>query len=1540
MFYPFSCKRRRLGSDRSTLGRALRVKGPRIVASRLASLTPVAVILAALAGGTLADARPQRPPAAPRPHLLVVPSTPEGEAALAQSDARVVAGYQAFSLVEAAGADDARLRRAGADRRDDMRTVRTAAGRLDPKTERRSLAGKEAPGRDEVLAVVQFVGPPKDSWLDRVRSTGARIVVYQAENSYVVHAVGEEVDRLAALVGAYRPVRAVGVLTAADKLEGSRSPTGSYAIQTVTGAEGRQAREEGSDAGARVGRSVVVGALHTQYLGLSESEAAELARDPAVVAIEPLGEPELADERGAQIVAGNLNGFLPSGPGYLDWLVDDDRIPNSNTFAFAIDVTDEGLDGGTDPPAHPDFRALGSGASRIAYLNNFSADTGPSAARDCGGHGTNVASIAAGYNDATGPLVEDAALFNHGLGVAPFAQLGASKIFSCAGGAATFTPAALASNAYAGGAQISNNSWGTGTQAGWGSYTTRAQQYDAVVRDARASDPGNQGLVEVFAAGNDGEGNPGFDPNEGYGTILAEATAKNVITVGAAEGVRASGLDGCGVADSGADSARDIIDFSSRGPTDDGRLKPDLVAPGSHMVGARPRHPAYTGSRACVPFFGGSSAFYSLISGSSQATPQVSGAAALVRHWYNRTQGANPSPALTKALLINTATDLAGGSTGKGATIAAGPNTDQGWGRVNVGAALDSTPREFRDQVAADTFGAAGVTRSTTYAVQDPSKPVKVTLVWTDAPGPVTGSSWVNNLDLEVEARGNRYLGNVFAGGFSRTGGAADTRNNVESVFLPPSSSSGRFTVSVKSLGVAGDGVPGNPDTTDQDYALVVSNAVEQAAPVLVHSSTTVSDGGPGGDNDGVLESGEQVDLTEQVRNAGNQTADGMSASLGGSAGFDVSQGTSAFPALLAGDSGSNNPAFQATFENASTCGVNVPATLDITTTVPALETHTIPLVLATGQPGASSSRDAAAPQVPLAIPDDSGAGASSSLFVSERGRIKDVNVRLPGTPANPGLEHDFVGDVVIDLIGPDGTTVRLAEHPGGPDNAMKDFQDVTFDDEALRPIGDPAAPPQASYSGTFKPQNDQLSRFDGKDRRGTWTLRVRDLFESDTGTLHAWGITSQRAQCNFDTAAPATRLLGRPSQPTADSSPTFSFDSPDDPGASFECRLDGADYAPCSSAQTYNGVAQGQHSFRVRAVDGSGNEDPTPELFTWTIADTVDPVVRLTRPANGSSVADTTPALAGVAGTQPGDDSTVTLKLWRGTLAAGLPSQTLIVPRDAATGGFSAVPAPLLEGSWTVRAEQGDSALPSENIGMSAPITFTVDASSGPSAAAPSFALAPTQERLSEAVANRYTVLAACDSACRVNAKLSVSARAARKLGLKARPVAIGNGARRLSRAGAAAVRVGLTRTARNALRGRTSSKATLLLVVRDAGGTAFSLERTVSLRNSAGLGRIARRGMGLWGVCSKACNLRGALRVSAADARKMGLRAKGASRITIASGRSNAGPTPEKLTLRVASSAKQALGEARRVSALLEASAGSSSTGRRTASRRLTLR
>ena len=673
------------------------------------------------------------------------------------------------------------------------------------------------------------------------------------------------------------------------------------------------------------------------------------------------------------------------------------------------------------------------------------------------------------------------------------------------------------------------------------------------------------------------------------------------------------------------------------------------MAPGTHVTGARPQHGSYTGSGTCNPFFVGT---YSLVSGTSQAAPQVAGAAALVRDWYVRTQGSAPSPALTKAVLIDTADDLAGGNNGKGDSIAAGPNADQGFGRVDVGAAIDATSRRFYDQ--SDVLASSGDRSVRAFTVQDASKPVKVTLVWTDAPGPIGGNAFVNNLDLEVAGGGNTYLGNVFGGAYSRTGGSADVRNNVESVRLPPGTT-GRFAVTVRGTSIGGDGVPGNANPTDQDFALVVSNAAEQPAPVLAHQATTVFDNVAGGDGDGALESDEQVDLAEQVRNAGTDPATGpMAATLTGSGGLGVTQGGSSFATIAPDASVAGFPRFSAHLANAATCGADVGATLAIDT---GAETQTVPLVLPTGEPGPLQTYSS--PQVPLAIPDDSAAGVSSSVFVPDRGRIKDLNVTIPG------IQHSWVGDLAIDITGPDGTTVRLADHPGGPDNGGDNLTGTVFDDEAGTNISAGTAP----YTGNFRPQNDQLSRFDGKSRRGTWTLRVRDLFEGDAGTLQGWGVGTQKALCDIDTTPPDTSIAAKPANPTSSTSAQFTFAS-DDGGATFECRLDGAAFEPCPASMSFGGLALGSHTVSARAIDGSDNEDATPASYSWSI--------------------------------EPG------------------PS---------------------------------------------------------PPTPAASFVLAPVEERLADALAGRYDVLAACASACRASATISVSGRTARRLDLGRKAMSIGGG-------------------------------------------------------------------------------------------------------------------------------------------------------------------
>ena len=171
---------------------------------------------------------------------------------------------------------------------------------------------------------------------------------------------------------------------------------------------------------------------------------------------------------------------------------------------------------------------------------------------------------------------------------------------------------------------------------------------------------------------------------------------------------------------------------------------------------------------------------------------------------------------MLKALLLNSTRYLQG--SGTGGTL---PSNNQGWGDANLGLLFDGTPRVLVDQ--SRLFAGSGQEQFYHGSIMNPSKPFRVTLVWTDPPGSTTGSSYVNNLDLEVTVGGVTYKGNVFSGAYSTSGGTADARNNVESVFLP-AGVGGAYTVRVVATNLAGDGVPGAGTATDQDFALVIYN--------------------------------------------------------------------------------------------------------------------------------------------------------------------------------------------------------------------------------------------------------------------------------------------------------------------------------------------------------------------------------------------------------------------------------------------------------------------------------------------------------------------------------------------------------------------------------------------------------------------------------------------------------------------------------------------------------------------------------------------
>src|SRR5207249_2850945 len=119
----------------------------------------------------------------------------------------------------------------------------------------------------------------------------------------------------------------------------------------------------------------------------------------------------------------------------------------------------------------------------------------------------------------------------------------------------------------------------------------------------------------------------------------------------------------------------------SRGPTDDGRIKPDLVAPGTNIVSNQSHYPG--ASTLWGPY--GPNPNYAYSGGTSMATPLAAGAGALVRQWLTARGIANPSAAAIKATLLDTTYDMAPGQYGAGATQeipANRPNNVDGWGRV------------------------------------------------------------------------------------------------------------------------------------------------------------------------------------------------------------------------------------------------------------------------------------------------------------------------------------------------------------------------------------------------------------------------------------------------------------------------------------------------------------------------------------------------------------------------------------------------------------------------------------------------------------------------------------------------------------------------------------------------------------------------------------------------------------------------------------------------------------------------------------------
>jgi hypothetical protein len=704
-------------------------------------------------------------------------------------------------------------------------------GRFDPTRAEPAMAdargGSTGGASGTRLHLVQFGGPVRDPWLDSLRRAGAEPVQYLPSNAYVVWADDASIERMARLPnvrweGPHRPAYALD-----PALRGVAEETVEVAVQVHVHFESRDTVDRiGALALEPVSPPAEVGDWRYVIGRVPTARLRELAALPGVMHVQPWYEPELLDEAQNQIVAGQLAGDVPSGPGYLDWLTSLGLSDDPGSYPI-VTIVDTGLGNGDAADAAGDvtLRRFGhaAGASRAAYITECPEGFG---GEGLDGHGHINASIAAGHaGTATGHPHLDAFGYRRGEGVNPFGRVGSIKVFF--GSIFTFCRrpggfAGLAEMLLENGSRIASNSWRFANPE----YDGYAHQFDALTRDGGKRIPGHQPILFIFAAGNSGP-----DP----ATMTSPSTAKNVISVGATENVRDDGTaDGCGVIE--ASSSGDIAWFSSRGPAPGGLPGPTLVAPGTHVQGTASPHPEFNGASVCGdpndPYYPRGQAVYTWSSGTSHSTPAAAGAASVVDHWLRdryglpeaegpgvggRT-GANPSPAMIKAFLAGHARYLVG--EGSGDTL---PSASQGFGMVDLGTALDDTPRLLLDQNV--RFNEVGQEFAIQAWIADPSRSLRVALAWTDAPGaPLADLVLVNDLDLEVETISGSYRGNVFDGASSVPGGNPDAIANLESVVLPPGES-GSLLVRVRVSNLPGDAIPGDEDPTDQDFALVVYNA-------------------------------------------------------------------------------------------------------------------------------------------------------------------------------------------------------------------------------------------------------------------------------------------------------------------------------------------------------------------------------------------------------------------------------------------------------------------------------------------------------------------------------------------------------------------------------------------------------------------------------------------------------------------------------------------------------------------------------------------
>lgn len=1022
-------------------------------------------------------------------HMLKVFALPAEQDELARNHV-VIERYAGFVLLDVTEPDIAAISaRYPVEDITSQFVIRSAETEIDTSRPRIDRSGKQKAHPAYVGAgrlsggahhyLVQFVGPIKDEWLRQVEAAGGELRTPFGGFTYVVRATPAARAGIAALacvrwLGHYRheeridpsvQERAAG--GQARQLPRTKQLPDSLSVEFFDAQDMAAAVDEIRRLGFEVTSQEAKAAVATVRDPAGTIAAERLADLSAVHGVWRIRSMTLR-RTSNNVAAGIMGTAVSIGGGGL----------GLSAAGETIAIADTGLDTGNPASVHPDFQgrieALLSypmAPGYEAYVSNPGADDGPADLDS--GHGTHVTGSVLGNGSASANL---AGVSQPVRGLASGARL----VFQAIEQEMKWLDASnqqrygrylltgipndlktLFGDAYDRGARIHSNSWGGGDP---GAYDAQCEQLDEFVW-------GHKDFCVLFANGNDGsdaDGNGVINPM----SVSAPATAKNCISVGASENLR-PGFDtntyggwwpgDYPVApyrnDPMANNPDQMAAFSSRGPTRDGRIKPDVAAPGTYILSTRSTMIASNNQGwSALP----QSRLYFYMGGTSMATPLTAGAVALVREYLRTRQAiANPSAALLKATLI------AGARRVPGSSPPAVADHDQGYGHVNIDAVLAPPAPATARFLDASGGLRTGEVFTDTLSLASAGAPLRVAMVYSDFPGP----NLINNLNLvAIAPDGTRYVGNVAPGGAL----SVDAVNNVEVLHIP-NPAPGSWTVQV-----IASNVPQGP----QDFALVALGhfgaPVPAPAPVIDVAATpmlAIPDNSPQG-----------VSSTLHVTQAASVASVQVSVDITHTYIGDLRVLLTAPDQqriTLHSRTGSSTHDLRKTYDATTTPDlvqlIGVATQGDWTLTVidaaaidvGTLNTWRLQLTRLESDP----FRAASTPGVQ--IPDNVPAGISDAVSIAGTGSVGTVRVTVD-------ITHTYIGDLRISVRSPSGRNVTLHDRAGGSaDNILQTY--------------DAASVPA-------------LATFAGEPTAGTWTLFVADLEGRDVGKLNRWELSMTAA--------------------------------------------------------------------------------------------------------------------------------------------------------------------------------------------------------------------------------------------------------------------------------------------------------------------------------------------------------------------------------------------------------------------------------------------